>query len=94
MTKAPLFYGSGNIVDMRSLKLRMARCPHPNKLRFATEADAIKKADSIGGMDVYHCRCGMYHMTTRPRCPICGSDIDDEGWGPDCGCFAELHFGD
>jgi hypothetical protein len=87
--KAPFFYGNGNLrKGLHSLSQRMAKCPHPEKLRFVTESDAQTKADKIGGMEVYECVCGMYHMTTIPTCPICGAYIEEN-----CGCFAELHIG-
>jgi len=28
-----------------------------------------------------------------PACPICGAPIDPEGWGMDCGCYNDIHYG-
>lgn len=29
----------------------------------------------------------------EPTCPICGAEIDMEGWEPGCGCFEDIHYG-
>jgi len=42
---------------------------HPTKKRFRTREDADLEAWFIGkGFNVYRCRCGGYHFTSRGRC--------------------------
>lgn len=83
----------GLIAQLRKFHRAISTCPHPDKLRFYSRADAEKSADRIG-LNVYECVCGMWHMTgqcsSEPECPICGAPLDE--WN-DCGCYAELHWG-
>ena len=42
---------------------------YPTKKRFRTREDADLEAWFIGkGFNVYRCRCGGYHFTSRGRC--------------------------
>lgn len=85
------------VEDLERFRDDISTCPHPWKLRFENKRDAMDHAVDLG-LKVYKCVCGDWHMTGQcseyvdPECPICGAPIDD--WGPGCGCFEELHYGD
>ena len=47
-------------------------CPHPGKIGFHSEEQALVGAEEKGSqydsvMDVYECRCGLWHLTTVVR---------------------------
>jgi hypothetical protein len=80
--------------NLKRLGTTLADCPCPNKLRFSDQRSAQVKAQRVGGMAIYKCRCGDWHMTTdvdyEALCPICGT-LDDEYLS--CGCFEDIHYG-
>lgn len=84
--------------DLARLSQELSECPHPNKKRWHYEWQAQNAADHIGGLKPYKCVCGMWHNTTDtspeadPPCPVCGAPGGE--WGPACGCYEEIHYGD
>lgn len=90
-----MFKHNGQPLDLDAIHADLSICPHPEKKRYKTERQAEIWAERRG-LNYYLCRCGLYHLTSRgikPYCPLCGADLDEDGWGPDCGCFADIHYG-
>ncbi len=42
-------------------------CPHPEKMPFATKAQAKKAARKRPNTRIYKCECGRYHLYTKRK---------------------------